>query len=432
MNNINFSDLSISDKLLDILTSQKFTKPTEIQAKTIPQAIKGNDIIGISQTGTGKTLAFMIPIIEKMINSKKQALIIVPTRELAAQVEESSKPITNRLNIKTVNLIGGESFERQLFALKRNPQIVIGTPGRILDHLKRKTFKPNLVNFLVLDEADMMLDMGFIPQVEDILKQIKGEKQTMLFSATMPKAIISIASQFMKLPVSVEVAPSGTVAEKVEQEIFIINHENKFHHLHKTIDSHKGSILVFVRTKQGASTLCEKLLDLNFKVVEIHSNLSLARRKKSLLDFKTGRAQIMVATDVAARGLDVKDIELVVNYQLPDNKEDYVHRIGRTARADKSGKAITFVANNQKREVLMIESLIRQEIKKTDFSKDFNRSMPRANETKREEKKEAPRQKKQSNKPRRPFRSDKPKNNFGPKNSSKHKRVPKKFGNRNR
>ena len=367
---INFSDLGIAKSILDILAKLDFTKPTPIQIKAIPPALNGQDLIGIAQTGTGKTLAFGIPILERLGKTKKQAIIIAPTRELASQVEENIKEIGKTVGLKTSLLIGGDNFDRQLFSLRRRPHIIIGTPGRLLDHLRRRTLKLNEVNTLVLDEADMMLDMGFLPQIKDILKQVPKERQTMLFSATMPPAILSLAREFMNLPVSIEVAPQGTTAEQVDQEIFIIRGDERFDYLTKALAEYKGSVLVFVRTRYGVMGLTEKLLSLKYKATEIHSNLSLSKRKNALLDFKSGKARILIATDVAARGLDIKGIELVVNYHLPENREDYVHRIGRTGRADKFGKAISFATTDQGREIANIERLINKDIKKTDFSKN--------------------------------------------------------------
>lgn len=368
-NNTQFADLGISEPILGVLEKLNLTVPTPIQLKTIPIAIAGEDLIGVAQTGTGKTFAFGIPMIQRLSVTKGQGLIIAPTRELALQVEESLRKLGQSLGVRTAILIGGESFDRQLFSLRRNPHIMVGTPGRIIDHLKRRTVKLDQVNTLVLDEADMMLDMGFAPQIKEILGQAPRERQTMLFSATMPAAIVKIAATYMKLPVSIEVAPSGTTAAKVDQEIFIIKNEDRLDHLEKILATYKGSVLVFVRTKHGVKMLTAKLKSLGQRAVEIHSNLSLARRRSALNDFKTKKERILVATDVAARGLDVNGIELVVNYNLPDSCEDYVHRIGRTGRAGLPGKAITLATAFEQREIRSIERLINKSIKKTEFVK---------------------------------------------------------------
>lgn len=362
-----FADLGISNSILEILKKLNLESPTPIQAKTIPAAISGQDIIGIAQTGTGKTFAFGIPMLERLGKLKGQGLIITPTRELALQVEESIKKLGQPLGLRTAVLIGGESLDRQLFHLRKKPHIVVATPGRLIDHLKRHTFKLDQVNVLVLDEADMMLDMGFAPQIKEILDQMPTARQTMLFSATMPAAIVKIAANYMKLPISIEVAPQGTTAAEIDQEIFIIRGDERFEHLVKVLTTYTGSVLVFVRTKHGVKTLTMKLKALGQKATEIHSNLSLSRRRAALDAFKSQRERILVATDVAARGLDVNGIELVVNYNLPDNSEDYVHRIGRTARAGKSGKAISFATMDERKEIVAIEKLINKSIKRTEF-----------------------------------------------------------------
>lgn len=370
-----FSDLGISDSILRILEKMQLEIPTPIQKKTIPIAIAGQDLIGVAQTGTGKTFAFGIPMLQRLGLTKGQGLIIAPTRELALQVEESIRKLGQPLGLRTAILIGGEALDRQLFSLRKKPHIVVATPGRLIDHLKRRTFKLDQINILVLDEADMMLDMGFAPQIQEILNQAPKERQTMLFSATMPAAIVKIAANYMKLPVSIEVAPPGTTASQVDQEIFIIRGEERFEHLQKILIRYTGSVLVFVRTKHGVKALTLKLKSLGHRAVEIHSNLSLSRRRAALSDFKSKKERILVATDVAARGLDINGIELVVNYNLPDNSEDYVHRIGRTGRAGKLGKAITFATSNEQREIRAIEKLINKEIKRTEFVKFSKESL---------------------------------------------------------
>ncbi|MFA6514434.1 MAG: DEAD/DEAH box helicase [Patescibacteria group bacterium] len=362
-----FADLGISNSILEILSKLNLENPTPIQQKTIPSAIAGQDLIGIAQTGTGKTFAYGIPMLERIGKLKGQGLVVAPTRELAIQVEESLKKLGQPLGLRTAVLIGGESLDRQLFALRKKPHIVVATPGRLIDHLKRRTFKLDNIVTLVLDEADMMLDMGFAPQIKAILDQAPKARQTMLFSATMPAAIVKIAASYMKLPVSIEVAPPGTTAAQVDQEIFIIKGEERFDHLLKVLVTYTGSVLVFCRTKHGVKALTMKLVSLGHKAVEIHSNLSLGRRRAALEGFKSKKERILVATDVAARGLDVNGIELVVNYNLPDNSEDYVHRIGRTARAGKSGKAITFATADERKEIMIIEKLINKNIKRTEF-----------------------------------------------------------------
>ena len=366
---LKFSDLGISGSILEIIKKLNLEAPTPIQWKTIPIAITGQDLIGVAQTGTGKTFAFGIPMLQRLGLSKGQGLVIAPTRELATQVEESLKKLGHSLGLRTALIIGGEGLDRQLFSLRKKPHIIVATPGRLIDHLKRRTLKLDQVNTLVLDEADMMLDMGFAPQIQEILKQAPKERQTMLFSATMPAAIVKIAANYMKLPVSIEVAPPGTTVAQIDQEIFIIKGEERFEHLHKILTRYTGSVLVFVRTKHGVKALTLKLRSFGHQATEIHSNLSLGRRRTALNDFKSKKERILVATDVAARGLDISDIELVVNYNLPDNTGDYVHRIGRTARAGRTGKAISFATADEQKEIREIEKLINKNIKRTEFVK---------------------------------------------------------------
>lgn len=355
----NFSDIGVSPNILKILDKLSLTTPTPIQKQAIPVALKGTDIVGIAQTGTGKTLAFGIPIMEKLLSQNGKALILVPTRELALQVNESIRKLSITLNINTTVLIGGESIGKQFFELKRNPRLIIATPGRLIDHIGRRSIKLDQIKTLVLDEADMMLDMGFLPQIEEVLKSVPKERQTMLFSATMPVEIANLAAKHLKLPIRIEVAPQGTTAKNVSQEMIVLKANDRTDYLEKIIKENDGSILIFVRTRYGVKNIAKKLASNGHKVTEIHSDLSQGQRKKSLDSFKSGRSRIMVATDVAARGLDVKGIELVINYDLPDSSSDYVHRIGRTARAGKKGKAISLATPGQLKSIRAIEALIK-------------------------------------------------------------------------
>lgn len=354
-----FYGLGIAPKILEELNRMRFTTPTPIQHKAIPIAIEGKDIIGVAQTGTGKTLAFAIPVIQQLAQKKGRCLVLVPTRELAIQVDETFKKLTPLFGIRTAVIIGGASMNLQLQALRRNPRIIIATPGRLVDHIRQRTVLLADMNILVLDEADRMLDMGFMPQIEEILKFIPKVRQTMLFSATIPAAIISVATSYMKLPVHVEVAPSGTTAERVIQELFIVKHESKKQLLSKILKQYNGSVLLFSRTKRGAAKITHLLRVMGHKAAEIHSDRSLNQRKEALEGFKSGRYRILVATDIAARGIDVTGIELVINYDLPEDSENYVHRIGRTARAGHEGRAISFATPDQGIDVRNIEKLIK-------------------------------------------------------------------------
>ncbi len=353
-----FFNLGIAPSILGILEKLQFVTPTPIQAKSIPPGIEGKDLIGIAQTGTGKTLAFGVPMVQAALAGKR-GLVVLPTRELAFQVYETIEKIGGPLRVRAVNVIGGESIRRQIFLLQKNPQIVIGTPGRIIDHLEQKTLSLANMSVLVLDEADRMLDMGFAPQLKRILSAVPRERQTMLFSATMPDDIFAIARGHMKLPVRIEVAPPGTTVEKVTHELFFVDRYDKPRLLEKILTEYRGSVLVFSRTKHGAKKIARDVRALGHVAAEIHSNRSLGQRKDALEGFKNGRYRVLVATDIAARGIDVKGIELVLNYDLPTNAEDYVHRIGRTARAGAAGHAISFATPDQRGDVRGIERLIR-------------------------------------------------------------------------
>jgi len=359
-----FQNLGIAPKLLQILQSLKFTTPTPIQHKSIPSAIEGKDIMGIAQTGTGKTLAFGVPMIQRLAQAggKNKGLVILPTRELALQVDETLRKIGGSLGLKTAILIGGENMGKQLRMLKANPHIIIATPGRLIDHLESRSVNLSTVSILVLDEADRMLDMGFEPQIKKILATVPKHRQTMLFSATMPNEIVNIAKAYMSLPLRIEVAPSGTAVELVEQELFFVQKHDKPQLLQNILKEYTGSILVFSRTKFGAKKIAAQIRAAGHTASEIHSNRSLNQRIEALNGFKIGRHRILVATDIAARGIDVTGIQLVVNYDLPSTAEDYVHRIGRTGRAGLAGKAISFAMPDQRAEVRAIERLIRSNL----------------------------------------------------------------------
>ncbi len=354
-----FYGLGIAPKILDILAQIKFKVPTPIQFKAIPLAIEGKDVIGIAQTGTGKTHAFAIPMCQRLAQKKGVGLVLAPTRELAIQIDEAFQEIARSFGMKTACLIGGAPMPGQIQALRKDPRIVIATPGRLIDHMGQWNFLPDNVTMLVLDEADRMLDMGFAPQISKILRFLPKDRQTMLFSATIPKEIMEIAAKYMKLPVSVEIAPSGTTVERVTQELFIVKREAKSRLLSKLLAQYHGSILLFSRTKHNARKITMSIRDMGYSAAEIHSNRSLGQRREALEGFKSGRYKVLVATDIASRGIDVTGIELVLNYDLPEDAENYVHRIGRTARAGQRGHAISFATPDQSSDVRDIEKLIR-------------------------------------------------------------------------
>jgi len=359
--NKTFDELGIAPKLLEILARLKFVNPTPIQEQSIPSAIAGKDLMGIAQTGTGKTLAFGIPMIQRILQTqgKTMGLVILPTRELALQVDQTLKKIGESIGLRTAILIGGENPARQHRALSLRPQIIIATPGRIIDHIEHSKLNLSRVGILVLDEADRMLDMGFAPQIKKILQAVPKQRQTMLFSATMPQEIVGIAKSYMSFPLRVEVAPAGTAVKLVTQEIFFVDSKDKVSLLATVLTQYAGSVLIFTRTKFGAKKIAHKIRMLGYTANEIHSNRTLNQRLEALEGFKLGRYRILVATDIAARGIDVTGIQLVLNYDLPDNPEDYVHRIGRTARAGRAGHAISFATPDQHGDIKGIERLIR-------------------------------------------------------------------------
>ncbi|MFA5157138.1 MAG: DEAD/DEAH box helicase [Candidatus Omnitrophota bacterium] len=354
-----FFGLGIAPGILEILERIKFKVPTPIQIKAIPMAIEGKDVVGIAQTGTGKTHSFAIPMVQRLAQKKGIGLVLAPTRELAIQIDEAVQGIAHPFGMRTACLIGGAPMNDQIIALRKSPRVVIATPGRLLDHMGQWNVIPDEVVMLVLDEADRMLDMGFAPQIEKILRFMPKERQTMLFSATMPKEIMAIAAKYMKLPVSVEIAPSGTTAERVTQELFIVKKDAKLRLLGKLLAQYQGTVLLFSRTKYNARKLTRAIHEMGHRAAEIHSNRSLLQRREALEGFKSGKYRVLVATDIAARGIDVSGIELVLNYDLPEDAQNYVHRIGRTARAGHKGHAISFATPDQKRDVQEIEKLIR-------------------------------------------------------------------------
>ncbi len=358
-----FSKLGIAPIFLEALAKSNYKSPTPIQQQAIPVAIQGKDVVGVAQTGTGKTLAFGIPMIQRLHQiAGACGLVVLPTRELAFQIDEALRKIGFGLGLRTAVLIGGTAMGPQMRAIARNPHIIVATPGRLNDHLSRKTVRLNNVRIVVLDEADRMLDMGFAPQIKKIFQALPHNRQTMLFSATLPSEIMKMATEYMKLPIRVEVAPSGTTVEQVTQEIFIIPKNAKTSLLEKILQQYLGATLIFTRTKYGAKKLTKIIHDIGHTAAEIHSNRSLVQRRSALEGFRSGRYRVLVATDIASRGIDVTGIELVINYDLPTNAEDYVHRIGRTARAGAYGRAISFVTPDQRRDLRDIERLVKKSL----------------------------------------------------------------------
>ena len=357
-----FYGLGIAPKLLDTLHAHEYTVPTPIQYKAIPIANDGKDIIGIAQTGTGKTLAYGVPMIQKLAQKKGRGLVLAPTRELATQIRDALKPFSQAVGMGTGLFIGGESIVPQLAALKKNPRILVATPGRLIDLIENHRVRLDDVNTVVLDEADRMLDMGFAPQIEKIIRQVPRSRQTMLFSATIPVEIMDMARTHMHLPVHTEIAPSGTAAEGVSHEVFVVKKDLKDLLLGKLLRQYRGPVLLFTRTKRGANRVARSLKKAGHRAAEIHSNRSQSQRREAMTGFKSGKYRVLVATDIAARGIDVKGIELVINYDLPDDPGSYVHRIGRTGRAGMEGRAISLATPDQESDVRSIERMIKMSL----------------------------------------------------------------------
>ena len=347
---MNFIDLEIENKLKKSIELANFKTPTPIQSKSIPISLTGRDILGTAQTGTGKTLAFTIPMINKLIKDKlAMALIVCPTRELATQVMQAVLKLNVReIGIGNALLIGGESMQKQLKKLKKRARIIVGTPGRINDHLERKSLNLSKVSYLVLDETDRMLDMGFTPQIELILKFIPKNHQTLLFSATLPDNILKISQKYLNNPERISVGSLSTPIEKIKQESLEVTQDKKYHELINQLIERNGSILVFVKTKHGADKIVKRLKYDGHKADAIHGNLRQSKRDRVIAGFRNGNSRILIATDVAARGLDIPIIQHVINYDLPQVPEDYIHRIGRTGRAGKEGSSLTFLTPNDR------------------------------------------------------------------------------------
>ena len=358
-----FDNLGIIPSLIKGIGRLNFENPTPIQKEAIPLGILGNDIIAIAQTGSGKTVAFGIPMLQRLSQMKSgTGLVVVPTRELALQVEESLQPLSRSVNIRSVVLIGGASMSMQRNALNKNPRVIIATPGRLMDHIEKRTVNLAKVKVLVLDEADRMLDMGFIPDIKKIVKAIPSESQTMLFSATMPREIEAIAETLMDNPTRVKTDLSGVTPAEVSHEMFFTTKQEKGPLLAVQLKQCAGPVLVFTKTKWMAKKLTAKVSRMGFAAAEIHSNRSQGQRQSALAGFRSGKYQILIATDIAARGIDVTGIELVINYDMPANPEDYVHRIGRTGRAGKRGHAVSFATADQKSTIRDIERFMKTKL----------------------------------------------------------------------
>ena len=361
-----FNELHLSAELLAEIEKAGFVEASPIQEQTIPLAMAGKDVIGQAQTGTGKTAAFGFPTLEKIDtdNPAVQALIIAPTRELAVQSQEELFRFGRSKGVKVRSVYGGSSIEKQIKALKSGAHIVVGTPGRLLDLIKRKALKLNQIETLILDEADEMLNMGFLEDIESIISRVPEERQTLLFSATMPDAIKRIGVKFMKEPEHVKIAAKELTTELVDQYYIRVKENEKFDTMTRLMDVEQPELsIVFGRTKRRVDELTRGLKIRGFRAEGIHGDLDQGKRLRVLRDFKNGNLDVLVATDVAARGLDISGVTHVYNYDIPQDPESYVHRIGRTGRAGKSGQSITFVAPNEMGYLQIIENLTKKRMK---------------------------------------------------------------------
>ncbi len=361
-----FQELEVKQSILKALADMGFEQPTPIQEKTIPVALEGRDLIGQAQTGTGKTVAFAIPVVEKVeVKKGIQALVITPTRELCIQVAEEINKIAKYAGIMGLPIYGGQAIDRQMRGLKRNPQIIIATPGRLLDHIERRTIRLNEVSTVVIDEADEMMDMGFLDDIGRILKQVPSERQTMLFSATMPKPILKLVEQFMTSPKLVAMKAQERTAPSIEQRYFETRESDKREALTRLLDAENPDLaVIFCRTKKGVDDLTEVLRERGYAVEGLHGDLSQAKRDQVMGKFRTGKIEYLIATDVAARGIDVENVSHVFNFDIPQDPDSYVHRIGRTGRAGREGKAFTLVTPRETRLLHFIEKSINLKLPK--------------------------------------------------------------------
>lgn len=359
-----FGDIQLSKKLLSAVSDMGFEEPSPIQSQTIPLVLEGHDVIGQAQTGTGKTAAFGIPTIEKIEDGSRhiQALVLTPTRELAIQSAEEFNKIGKYKRIKTLPIYGGQAIDRQIRALRNGVQVVVGTPGRLLDHIRRGTIKLSDVRTLILDEADEMLDMGFIDDIESIMSNITAEdRQTLLFSATMPGPIAKLSNRYMRNPKKVTISRENLTVPLIDQVYY--ETREKFEGLCRVLDIEEtGKLIIFCRTKKGVDDLVASLQARGYTAGGLHGDLSQSQRDRVMKKFRDGKLEILIATDVAARGIDVDDITHVINYDIPQDNESYVHRIGRTGRAGRTGVAITFIDPREYRQLKSIERLTKTKI----------------------------------------------------------------------
>lgn len=363
-----FAELQLCAPLQKAVESAGYTTPTPIQEQAIPVVMAGRDVFGCAQTGTGKTAAFGLPILHRLHNEGPfrggpRALVLAPTRELAVQIDESIRTYSKGLKVRSVVLLGGVSIRPQIDQIRRGVDIVIATPGRLLDVVDHRALNLSNIHTFVLDEADRMLDMGFMPSIRQIVKLIPTQRQTLFFSATLPREIRDLANSLLTDPVHVAVTPENTTTEMVDQRLYYVERDRKRALLaHLLNDDLAGSVLVFTRTKRGADRVTKDLMSAGLKAASIHGDKSQTARQKALHDFKSGRTRVLVATDIAARGIDIAQLPYVVNFDVPEAAETYVHRIGRTGRAGRSGIAVTLATPEDRSSLRDIEKLIKMRI----------------------------------------------------------------------
>jgi len=371
---MSFEQLGLRPEITSAVSAKGYSEPSPIQAKAIPAILDGKDVLGGAQTGTGKTAAFSLPLLHRLSqtnfkNKRPRALILAPTRELAAQVHQSVLDYGAELNLHSACFFGGVNINPQITKLRRGLDIIVATPGRLLDLCERREAKLGAVETLVLDETDRMLDMGFIHDIRKILKLLPSDRQNLFFSATYAKEVKKLADSILRNPVEVEVAPRNSTADQIAQEAYSIGQKNKRSALSALIsDGDWQQVLVFTRTKHGANRLAKQLDSDGISSAAIHGNKSQSARERALEDFKTNYIRVLVATDIAARGIDIADLPHVVNFELPNIPEDYVHRIGRTGRAGRKGKAISLVSNDEEAYLVAIEKLLKRQIKLLELS----------------------------------------------------------------
>ncbi len=366
---MSFSDLGLSPELLRALADKGYTAPTPIQSQAIPAVLAGRDVLAGAQTGTGKTAAFVLPMLQQLARGHgkcPRALVLTPTRELAAQVAESARSYGKHASVRTTVVYGGVSINPQIDALRSGCDLLVATPGRLLDLAEQRALDLRNIECFVLDEADRMLDMGFIPAIRRIVKLLPAKRQNLMFSATYSAPIRELANRLLHTPATIEVAARNATADRIEQQVYRVPREHKRHLLAHLIQAGNwAQVLVFTRTKHGANRLTEQLETAGIRAAAIHGNKSQGARVRALADFKARRITALVATEVAARGLDIKELPHVVNYELPNVPEDYVHRIGRTARAGSAGRAISLVAPEEIPLLRDIERLLAQTLAPT-------------------------------------------------------------------